>query len=146
MSQEFDDLIRDTFPHLLAEIERLTAILTLHMPTGVIVDIDKEKTVPLTLEDTDRSPHTASAGYTNADGSPYTGSTEGFTLVWSSTDLNVATIDPSSGAWTLVGADGTSAITANVTLPNGVVISGSDTVTATPPAAPFPTGVVVTLA
>ena len=130
---------------LLEEIERLTAILTLHMPTGVIVDIDKEKTVPLTLEDTDRAAHTAAAGYTNADGSPYTGSTEGFTVVWSSTDLNVATIDPTSGGWTLVGGDGTSSITATVTLPNGTTITGSDSVTAEPPAVPFPTGVVVTL-
>lgn len=113
-------------------------------PTSATLNL-RSHDMPLTLPDTDRAVHTATVSYKNADGSDYTGPTDKFTAVFSSGDLNLATIDPTSGQWSLIGGDGTDTITVKVTLPDGTVLSADDTVTAEAPVVPFPASITLTL-
>jgi len=134
---------------LIEEIERLEEIIERlshpRLPDAVTLTLNlRSPAMPLTLPDTDRAAHTATLSYTLA-GAPFTGDTSTFTHVFSSADLNIATIDPTSGDWSVVGADGTDTISVAVTLPDGTVLTGSDTVTTTAPVV-LPDGVTVTLA
>lgn len=136
----------DNLDKIVEVVTELLAQFSSPFPAAVTVTLDKGQKMPLSLPDTDRAAHTATASYTNADGSAYTGDTSGFVVTWASSDLNLETIDPTTGAWSCVGGDGTGTISVSVTLPDGNVLTGSDTVTTTAPVAPFPTGVSVTLA
>ena len=139
-------------PWWAAEIERLTAILSLHMPATVTVSLDSGgPNMPLNIALPDSATHTATASYTNADGSAYTGPTDGFALSWSTDNPAVVNLDTTAGTFTATGADGTANIIATVVLPDGVAITGSDSVIVStvapppPPPPPLPTGVTVTL-
>jgi len=132
-------------------VERLTVLLS-HHPTAVTVSLDHGgPNMPLNIALPDSATHTATASYTNADGSAYTGPTDGFSLTWSTDNPAVVNLDTTAGTFTVTGADGTANIIATVVLPDGVAITGSDSVIVStvapppPPPPPLPTGVTVTL-